>query len=198
MKSKKFSIIIPAHNSAEYIRNALDSIACQTYRDYELIVVCDDCTDNTEAIARSYGARTAAVNYHCDGPTRSKGLDMAVGEWVLWMDDDDWWTRHDVLELLAGRLKDEDILAFSFEWPDGRRATPRGNRGFYWPAVWSKCWRRSFIGDVRFPNVQRESDWHFWREMANKNPKITELDIVMYHYNYMRKGSQTERYRRDT
>ena len=49
-----FSIIIPAHNAAEYIRKGLDSIKSQSYKDYELIVVCDACTDNTEAIAREY------------------------------------------------------------------------------------------------------------------------------------------------
>lgn len=189
----KFSVIIPAHNSAAFIRRALDSIAGQTYKDYELIVVCDSCEDDTEAIARSYGARTAVVNNHCDGPTRQTGLDMATGDWVLWMDDDDWWVRPDVLELLACRLRDEDILAFSFEWPDGRVATPRGNRGFYWPALWTKCWRRDFVSGVKFHNVQRISDWEWWCDVAKLNPRISEWNIVFYHYNYLRKGSQTDR-----
>ena len=73
----KFSIIIPAHNSAGYIQNALDSVVEQTFEDYELIVVCDSCTDNTEEIAKEYGARTVAVDYHCDGLTRNKGIEMA-------------------------------------------------------------------------------------------------------------------------
>ena len=52
----KFSIIIPAHNAAEHIQNALDSVTEQTFTDYELIVICDSCTDNTEQIAKEYGA----------------------------------------------------------------------------------------------------------------------------------------------
>ena len=44
----KFSIIIPAHNAADHIRNALESVAEQTFEDYEVIVVCDSCTDDTE------------------------------------------------------------------------------------------------------------------------------------------------------
>ena len=57
----KFSIIIPAHNSAGYIQNALDSVAEQTFTDYELIVVCDSCTDNTEEIAKEYGINKNSV-----------------------------------------------------------------------------------------------------------------------------------------
>lgn len=199
----KFSIVIPAHNSAEYIGKALRSVACQTYRDYEVIVVCDACTDDTENVA--YAALSAIesaviidqVEYHCDGPTRSRGLDIATGEWVLFMDDDDWWVRPDVLEILANVIDagtvDFDILAFAFEWPKYQIAPPRGNNGSYWPAVWTKCWNREFIGDTRFPNIPMESDFEFWKAMAAKKPRIADMDVVLYHYNYMRKGSQTER-----
>ena len=193
----KFSIIIPAHNSAEYLPKALYSITNQLYWDYELIVVCDSCTDLTEDVAKSYGAITDRVNFGCDGPTRSRGLDLARGDWVLFMDDDDWWVRPDVLEILAGLIDDKrfdfDILAFAFEWPNYSISLPRSNNGNYWPAVWSKCWSRDFIGNTRFPNVPMESDFEFWKAMAAKGPRIVDLNAVMYHYNYMRKGSQTER-----
>lgn len=97
----KFSIIIPAYNSAGYIRKALDSIQIQSFTDYELIVVCDSCTDDTRAIAEEYGAKVEEVDCHCDGGTRNRGLDIAQGEWILFMDDDDWWLHEYVLEQLA-------------------------------------------------------------------------------------------------
>ena len=87
----KFSIIMPAHNAAGFFKKALDSIEMQTYKDYELIVVCDACEDNTEEIARSYNAKVYSVDYKNEGPTRNFGLDKASGEWILWIDDDDWW-----------------------------------------------------------------------------------------------------------
>ena len=49
-----FSVIVPAHNSAAWIRKGLDSIRAQVWDNYELIVVCDACTDNTAEIAREY------------------------------------------------------------------------------------------------------------------------------------------------
>lgn len=188
----KFSIIIPAYNSADFITKALDSVKAQTFTDYELIVICDSCIDDTRKIAEGCGAITEDVHFHCDGPTRNRGLDLATGEWVLFIDDDDWWLNNAVLEILNGRLKDEDILAFSFLWPDGKVSTPRGNRGFYWPAVWNKCYRREFIGGQRFNTAYMQSDLYFTDALFKKNPKITECYNVLYFYNYMRPGSQTE------
>lgn len=202
MKTPKFSIIIPAHNSERYIENALESVEMQTFRDFELIVVCDSCTDMTEVFAKSYGAITDKVEYGCDGPTRSRGLDLASGEWVLFIDDDDWWVRPDMLEVLSDYIdvvekagKQFDIVAFSFEWPNYTAiGTPTGNNGNYWPAVWNKCWRRNFIGDTRFPDVAMESDFEFWKEMASKQPRVLNFPVVFYHYNYGRVGSQTEQH----
>jgi glycosyltransferase involved in cell wall biosynthesis len=48
MSKPFFSVIVPAHNSAEYIQRGLQSIVSQSFTDYELIVVCDACTDNTK------------------------------------------------------------------------------------------------------------------------------------------------------
>lgn len=189
----KFSIIIPAYNAADRIRNALDSIVEQTFADYELIVICDSCTDETADIAREYGAVVEEVSFRNDGLTRDRGLDVATGEWVLFMDDDDWWLHEFVLEQINSKLTDNiDILAFSFIWSGVRYATPMSNAGALYPAVWNKCWRRSFIGETRFPNVWSVSDAYFHAEMMDKTPHIKTWDMPMYFYNYLRPGSLSE------
>lgn len=180
----KFSIIIPAYNSAGYIRKALESVRMQTFTDYELIVVCDSCTDNTEEIAKEYGAKTIAVNYERDGLTRNAGIDAAQGDYILFMDDDDWWMHEYVLAILAHVLTDEDILRFAFIWKGKGYARPAG-----YIAVWCKCWKRSFIGDTRFPDTLYWSDVGFNEAMMAKRPLIRDLDMLMYYYNYMREGS---------
>ena len=63
----KFSIIVPAYDSEGYISKALMSILDQTYRDYELIVVCDSCTDNTDEVAAAYGAKVFYIEAGSDG-----------------------------------------------------------------------------------------------------------------------------------
>ena len=191
----RFSIIIPAYNAEGHIRKALDSIKQQVFTDYELIVVCDSCTDNTEAIAKEYGAKTKIVNFHQDGQTRNAGLDMATGDWVLFMDDDDWWLHEYVLTLIDEKLKgnpDIDILCFSFIFKYWKYATPKGNQGYRWVAVWNKCWKREFIGNTRFSNRYSTSDVDFNRSMMAKKPRIYDWDMPMYYYNYMRPGSITE------
>lgn len=191
MNTPKFSVIIPAHNSAGYITKLLDSIRAQSFRDYELIIVCDDCADNTVEIARQYTDKVYEVHYGQDGQTRNYGLDRATGEWVLFADDDDWFLHEFVFELLNGALDPEkmDILMFSFIWKGYgyTRNIPRT-----WIAVWNKCWKRSAIGDTRFSNVKYESDVAFNREMMGKGLKIVNWDMPMYYYNFMREGSQSK------
>ena len=179
----RFSIIIPAHNSAGYIRNALDSIAEQTFEDYELIVVCDSCTDNTEEIAKEYGARTAAVDYHCDGLTRNKGIEMAQGEWILFMADDDWWLHEFVLDQLNSQVNDAiDILCFSFIFRGIKYADPLGNGGSYWVACWNKCYKRSAIGSSRFSDTTDGSaDVQFFSQMFNKGLRIATWYMPLYY-----------------
>lgn len=186
-----FSIIIPAHNAAEYIRKGLDSIKIQSYKDYELIVVCDACTDNTEEIAREYTDKVYPVPFHNEGRARNYGLDRATGDWVLWMDDDDWWLHEFVLEQLSQEVPDAiDVLAFSFIFQTRGYAKPRNAKGAHWIAVWSKCWRRSFIGDTRF-GAEFPSDVNWNVRMMAKKPRIRDWDMPLYYYNYMRPGSQT-------
>ncbi len=195
----RFSIIIPAYNAQDHIRKALDSIKSQVFKDYELIVICDSCKDKTEQIAKEYGAKTFNVNFHCDGPTRNKGIEEAKGEYILFMDDDDWWLHEYVLTQLDEKLKNlnPDILCFSFIFKGIKYANPKSNRGGRWIAVWNKCWKRSFIGETRFPNIYSKSDVYFNRDMFRKNPTVVDWDMPMYYYNYMRKGSITEESRRN-
>ena len=191
MSKPFFSVIVPAHNSAEYIQKGLHSIRQQTFRDFELIVVADNCTDNTANVALGYSDKLLVTSFGHDGLARNAGLDAAEGEWILFMDDDDWWLHEFVFQQIAdmaGR-HGEDILLYSFIWK---------NREYFEPtpmhtsvAVWSKCWRREFIGDTRFPKVDWNTDGRFHRKIWEKGPKCYYWDMPMYYYNFLRPGSQT-------
>ena len=189
----KFSIIIPFHNAEDRMRTVLESVKKQVYKDYELICVCDACEDGTVSIAKEYTDKVIEVNFANDGATRSKGLDVAKGDYVLFLDDDDYWLHEYVLTQIANKLGDEDILCFSFIFKGWMYATPTGNRGHHWIAVWNKCWKRSAIGNTRFPAV-KHGEAYFHREMFAKNLKIVDWDMPMYYYNYMREGSLSWKY----
>ena len=192
MSKPFFSVIVPAHNSRDYIWKGLESIRTQTFRDFELIIVCDACDDGTEWIARAYADKVIVTDFGMDGLARNAGIDAAEGYWLIFMDDDDWFLHEYVFQQLhdAALGTDADMLVFDFIWKD--RGYCRNAGGRVNIAVWSKCWRRSFVGDTRFPAVPFTSDEPFMNEIIAKKPTAVFMQAPLYYYNYMRKGSQTE------
>ena len=199
MKEPFFSVIVPCHNSAEFMRNGLDSIRDQDFQDYELLIVCDRCEDNTVDIAGEYirpGTydTLCLVSYGRAGMSRNAALDVARGEWVLFMDDDDWYLPgafqaiHDELT----RQTNIDILAYGFDWKD--RGPTLQSKGSIKIAVWNKAWRREFIGNERFPDWIHTDDLGFARKMHPK-ARFGFLPMILYYYNFMRPGSVSDRIR---
>ena len=199
MSEPFFSVIVPAHNSEEFIRKGLDSIAFQDFRDFELIVICDDCIDSTADIAASYMNRVPEIavietKYGKAGMARNAGLNIARGKWILFMDDDDWYFQF-AFQIIADELekqKDIDILAYGFEWKGIRTAYQRPER--IYPAIWNKAWRREFIGDERFPDWIHTDDLGFARKM-HPRARFGFLNEALYYYNFMRPGSVSDRIR---
>ena len=197
-----FSVIVPEHDAAEFMRRGLDSIIGQEFKDYELIIVCDRCSDNTEQIAEEYlrwpegyDDRIIKTDFGAGGMARNAGLDVATGEWILFMDDDDWYLPG-AFGILAEELKhltDVDILAYGFEWK-GKGVGMQSARRVY-PAVWNKAWRRAFIGKERFPDWFHTDDLGFARKM-HPIARFAYLNAVLYHYEFMRPGSISDRIRK--
>ena len=188
----KLTCIIPAHNAADTIRRTLDSVMCQTFKDYECVVIADSCTDNTAEIARSYGVTVIEADVRNDGMSRNIGIENSTGEWILFIDADDWWLHEYVFELLAERTKDNncDIIAFDMVWKHIGVVGPiSGRNNQYFPHCTNKCWRRSFIADTRFPNLKTDSDAEFHNRMMRKKPRIDVWDMPMYYYDFLREGS---------
>ena len=191
-----FSVIIPAFNSAAFIRDALESIRRQTFTDYELICVCDSCKDDTAQICREYTDLVYEVEYGTGGMARDKGLDVARGEWILFCDDDDRFLHDGVFQFLADNVgkHGEDIYCFSFEWK-GRGYTEQ-SPAHRWTAVWNKAWKREFIGDTRHGPRKNFGDEDFNRKMLQKLPIEWYSPESLYYYNYLRPGSTSWRYQR--
>lgn len=196
MDNPRFSVIVPAYNSSAFIRKGLESIRNQSFNNYELIVICDNCSDNTAEIVKDYANVLLETDYGRDGMARNKGLDMAKGEWILFMDDDDWWLHEYAFDMLdqAINLTEVDILAFAFIWK--HVGFTKNVENHLWVATWNKCWKRSAIGDTRFGTDAWGADSVFHEEMMKKPLKVGVWDQPLYYYNYMREGSQT--YNRDT
>jgi len=192
----RFSIIIPSHNGAERIAKALDSCYSQSFTDYEVIVICDSCTDNTHQIAESYGAKVIDVNVRRDGLARNAGLDIAQGDYILFLDDDDWWLHEFVFELINKAIgtTDCDMVNFAVIWrTKGYVSKPAG---VLLPMCAGHCWKRSFIADTRFDDARYSSDTHFLNALSKKKPYGLWTGQALYYYNYMRPGSLSDQHER--
>ena len=193
-----FSVIVPAHNSASYIHKCLESISLQQFRDYELIVVCDRCNDDTEYIAKMHKARTESVNYGRDGLTRDKGLSMATGDWILFCDDDDWFLHEFAFQQLADEIKEHgdnsDIIAFGYVCRNRGYVKPE-EKTIFNPGdahVWSNCWKRSAITGSHFGDALYCSDTYFVRDVKFRTKRYSLFNMPLYYYNFKRPGSQTD------
>ena len=192
-----FSVIVPAHNAEGFIRKTLESVRMQEFDDYELIVVCDRCTDNTMQVSMEYANKVLETDFGMDGLARNAGIDVAEGEWILFLDHDDWWIHeyvmteiHKFIWSLNGQA---DLIVFDFLWKGVGYYVNKANRMNI--AVWTKAFRREFVGKIRFPAIEFTSDENFMNDILAKMPRSYKLDRLMYYYDYMRPGSQTEAHR---
>lgn len=195
MTNPTFSIIIPTHNGADRIGKAIDSCLTQSYENFEIIVVCDSCTDNTADVALAFNdprIRIIHVDCHRDGLARNAGLDAATGDWILFLDDDDWWLFEFAFHELEKMSRDKlaDVINFAIIWRTvGYRFSPSGSMLAMGAG---HCWRRSFVGDTRFDDAQYSSDTHFINALIARKPIGLYTGLPLYYYNYMRPGSLSD------
>lgn len=91
----RVSIIIPSYNHGNYLKRALKSIEEQTYQSWEVIVIDNHSIDNTDEIVSNFSSKKIKyIKIHNNGiiaKSRNAGIKLAKGEWVAFLDSDDWW-----------------------------------------------------------------------------------------------------------
>lgn len=114
---KKFliSIVIPTYNHGTYLKRALQSVLDQTYLNWEAIVIDNHSTDDTAEIMTNFNdQRIKYLKIHNNGviaASRNAGINIAKGEWIAFLDSDDWWTE-DKLEICFKNINDEIDLVY--------------------------------------------------------------------------------------
>ena len=91
------SIIIPACNEENYIKDSLDSISMQDYKDYEIIVVCNGCTDKTEAIAKKYTKKVFNLKEGNVLKAKNFGAEKSKGDIIIFLDADTKFDKENAL-----------------------------------------------------------------------------------------------------
>jgi GT2 family glycosyltransferase len=93
LKSPKFSVIIPVYNSAKTLPRALESVIEQTWPAHEIVVVDDGSTDNSVQVAKGFGSKVRVIQQSNAGVSaaRNRGAESATGDWLAFLDADDWY-----------------------------------------------------------------------------------------------------------
>ncbi|MBI2608792.1 MAG: glycosyltransferase [Deltaproteobacteria bacterium] len=139
----KVSIIIPTHNRALFVKEAIQSILCQTFQDFELIVVDDGSHDHTFETLHTFKDK---MIYHYQknkgvSAARNKGISLAKGDWVCFLDSDDLWTK----EKLQIQLKETENSGFLVSYTEeiwhrkGKRVNPKDKHQKFSGYIYEKC-----------------------------------------------------------
>ena len=117
MPTPLVSVIMPCYNGEAYLSESIDSVLNQDFTDFELIVVDDGSTDNSIATLRSYGSKIRIVNQDHTGVSaaRNTGISMAKGEFIAFLDCDDYWAPNFLSDMVTD-MNDPGIVLTYCGW----------------------------------------------------------------------------------
>ena len=201
----KVSIIVPVYNVEKYLRKCLDSLVNQTLEKIEIIIINDCSPDNSESIIKEYIKKDSRIVYikqdfnQGQGLARNKGISIAKGSYVLFVDSDDYIAIDTCKTLynVANKL-DLDILEGGFYKVEKEKEKLHKNHIFENPlnggdffehidftvgVIWNKLWKTSFLRNnkLTFVNGYYEDVLFISQSILYAN-RIYRLDYAFYYY----------------
>ena len=213
MENELISVIIPVYNVEKYICKCVDSILEQSYTNIEIILVDDGSPDNCAMICDKYekkDGRIKVVHKENGGlsSARNVGLEMSLGEYIIFIDSDDW-IESTYIEKLYCRLKENNadiaVPAFCLSYENGiqiidsriSKCTVYTSEeslenflfnGYLTPCVASKLWKKSLWDEIRCPEGKLfEDQFTTYKLLMSANKVVYDPDV--YYYYYKREGS---------
>ena len=205
----KISVIIPVYRVEPYLRQCVDTVLEQTYRELEIILVDDGSPDGCGAICDEYAekdSRVLVVHKENGGVSsaRNAGLDVATGEWIMFIDSDDVVDCKYAEMMLKAQVetgaelvccgndrfsKDADLKLndgdndHSVETFSGEEAMENAFAVWYKPNVFGKLINRELFRDVRFPDAKRAEDLWVSYQLLSRCEKLAMMRYYTpYHY----------------
>ncbi len=220
-KAVFFSIIIPVYNVEDYLNQCLDSILCQTYSNYEIVLVNDGSTDSSFQICQEYQKNSShikLINKENGGlsDARNKGLSESKGDYIIFTDSDDYWLGKSVLSDLNTLIKESDpdlIIHEESRFFSEKDVHCKYNQRFiknksgkldneiinlvyydlYVASAWDKVIRRSILIDNQlfFPLGRKSEDIEWCGRLMHYIDTFSIYSKSFYIYRQVRKGSIT-------
>lgn len=218
-----FSIIVPVYNVEKYLNQCIDSVLTQSFLSFELILVDDGSADGSSEICDAYSladSRVKSIHIPNSGASgaRNVGLDNAQGEYIIFLDSDDFYNRNDALQILYDKIaeKDAQIVIFGCtDWNIQTNKTIVSRTGYKLelmdaenknatlhyllsekmipggPTIFAV--KRNVIEDnnIRYHLGIRDEDYDFVLNVFMNSDKIFAVDTPFYTYRHGRSGSVT-------
>lgn len=209
----KISVIIPVYNVEKYLSECLDSVINQTLQDIEIICVNDESTDGSLAILEKYAKKDSRITVLSQknagaGAARNKGLEIARGEYLSFLDSDDFFEldmldkayntcqreNADFVVFRSNRFDDRTKRYISCDWTINRRLLPSKKTFCYkdisknifrlfngW--AWDKLYKHEFAqaNNLRFQEQRTTNDLLFVFTALVKAQRITVLEEILAH-----------------
>ena len=203
------SIIVPVYQVEKYIRQCVDSILAQTFTDFELILVDDGSKDQSGQICDEYARMDERVRViHKDNggaaDTRNRGVDQAVGNYLMFVDSDDY-IAPTMVECLYRNIvsQNADIAACNYLYlfdndrkkdfvTNVKSEILSGTEVFYyrkndrndgfWTVVWNKLIKKETVGKARFRSGRYYEDEFWANEIYQMDIKIVTISECLYYY----------------
>lgn len=203
----KFSIVIPVYNVEKYLKRTLDSVFNQTYQDFEVIVVNDGCTDKSMNIAKKYKVKIIDNQRVGVSEARNIGAKQASGEYLLFLDSDDYWDK-ELLEKINKSLDNKpDLVRFQVRTVTDKNEITDYNEdeftGLTGVEAFNKIVNFHFIESIWCYAIKKEfyekEKFKFKKDMIHedfgltpliiiKAKKVNSISYIGYNY-YRRTGS---------
>ena len=200
------SIIMPSYNTANYIAASIQSVLDQTYPNWELIIVDDCSTDDTDAVVAPFltDARIRYLkNERNSGAaiSRNRALREAKGRWIAFLDSDDLWYP----TKLEAQLKFMQSHGYHFSYTNyeelneagaqtgvlvsgPKRITKTGMYDFCWPGCLTVMYDAEAVGLVQIADIRKNNDYAMWLKVCQKADCYL-LDTCLAQYRRGRTGS---------
>jgi glycosyltransferase len=201
--SKLVSIIIPVYKVEQYLKRCMDSVLNQTYKNIEVILVNDGSPDNCPALCDEYAkidSRVRVIHKENGGlsSARNVALDTVKGDYVFFVDSDDWLAL-ETLEVLNEYLeKDYDMISFQRTYLTEEKVVEKGSEnakdmdvsqyidesflGKYDFFVTTKIFKTEVFNNVRFLEGRNYEDLEIMHRLFLNMKKVVGLDYFLYYY----------------
>lgn len=203
------SVIMPVYNTEKYVGQAIESVLSQTYPDFELLIVDDGSKDRSRDICEEYRKKDSRISVftndtdmHGPGSARNIGLDHASGEYLYFMDSDDWIDEN-LLESVVNCMRQTgaDIVQFGVVYEYGNsknywkgksiltKEEISENFSEFWNntlrTLWGFLYQRELVSNIRFENIIQGEDVCFVMDAMSKMETIAFISQPLYHYRYI-------------